>query len=174
MPRSIHDRNSYTIVYRVGSFHSHRNGLSIPITNTRGRWIAVNRYLPLLTGLGFLIMSVCDKEILWWHVHRNFIEQLALVQRYSQQARATKKKVAIAAPYGNLRGKAFSKENGIFGKRCISCFVLHCKSGGKISLHSFIASPRTVADKKQWKQDIDTVACKPGRFCRYQFDATSQ
>ena len=42
---------------RVGFKSSRGNRLSTPIANTRGRWIAVNRYIPLPTGLGFLIES---------------------------------------------------------------------------------------------------------------------
>ena len=39
----------------MGFKSSRGNCLSNPIANTRGRWIAVNRYIPLPTGLGFLI-----------------------------------------------------------------------------------------------------------------------
>ena len=41
----------------MGFKSSRGNCLSTPITNTRGRWIAVNRYIPLPTGLGFLISA---------------------------------------------------------------------------------------------------------------------
>ena len=70
---------------------SRGNSLSNPITNTRGRWIAVNRYIPLLTGLGFLILILesasCDASILYYllsfqpHLVKGRVEGTAAADR---------------------------------------------------------------------------------------------
>ena len=76
-------------MYRVGSFHSHRNGLSIPITNTRGRWIAVNRYLPLLTGLGFLIDSAAPPdELLCPITHKVMVDPVIAMDGHTYEKAA--------------------------------------------------------------------------------------